>query len=111
MSDWHYTDIESAVKRRCGSYAGLAREWNAQHPKTPVGRDTLVKAARRRQSALGERVISWAVGVPADEIWPSRYDDDGKRIRLNAWSRRKANNVKSYKGEIFNAPFEGETHD
>jgi len=80
--DWHHADIESAVKRKYGSYAGLARAWSSTHPQRPVSRYTLVKSAHQRQSELGEGVISWAIGVPAAQIWPSRYDANGRRIKL-----------------------------
>ncbi|UTW12961.1 helix-turn-helix domain-containing protein [Marinobacterium rhizophilum] len=88
-NDWHYTEIESAVKRRFGSYAGLARAWNAEHPDKGISRYTLVKSARQRQSELGETVISWGIEVPAAVIWPTRYDIDGVRIKYRARSEAK----------------------
>lgn len=103
-TDWHPAEIESAVKKRFGSYAALARVWSADHPDQPVGRHTLVKSARRRQSALGEAVISWAISVPAAVIWPSRYDEQGVRKSIRTSPVKKSSAVKpnSRKADIFN---------
>ena len=103
--DWNPADIESAVKKRFGSYAALARVWSARNPDKPVGRHTLVKSAKQRQSALGEAVISWAVGIPAAQIWPSRYDSQGVRKYLRGASKAESSvNIRHHdrKTELFN---------
>ncbi len=104
-ADKHPAEIESEVKKRFGSYAGLARAWNAKHPGRKVGRHTLVKAARERRSALGEAVISWAIELPASEIWPSRYDVQGVRISMRPSSSKEssADALKCRKAALFNA--------
>lgn len=103
--DWHPAEIESAVKKRFGSYAALARVWSAENPEQPVGRHTLVKSARHRQSALGEAVISWAIEVPAASIWPSRYDEQGvrKSLRTRPVKDSSAGMQKSRKAALFDA--------
>jgi len=104
--DWHPAEIESEVKKRFGSYAGLARAWSAAHPDKTVGRHTLVKAARERRSALGESIISWGIDVPAADIWPSRYDAQGKRILLQPGRKPKSSPIEkkqSRKAAIFEA--------
>lgn len=104
--DWHPAEIESEVKKRFGSYAGLARAWSAKHPDRAVGRETLVKAARERRSALGEAVISWGIAVPAAQIWPSRYDLKGERIRLQPGRKSQSSSIEkkqSRKAAIFEA--------
>nr|WP_067289784.1 helix-turn-helix domain-containing protein [Marinobacterium profundum] len=105
-NDWHYTEIESAVKRRFGSYAGLARAWNAEHPDNNISRYTLVKSARQRQSELGETVISWGIEEPAAVIWPTRYDEDGARIKYRTRSEAKhtaETPARPSKAEVFDA--------
>jgi Ner family transcriptional regulator len=67
--DWHPADVLAALKKRGNSLAALSVA-NGYHP-TAAG-----KALKRRWPAL-EVLIAEAIGVPARDIWPSRYDADG----------------------------------
>lgn len=67
--DWHPADVLAALKKKGNSLAALSVA-NGYHP-TAAG-----KALKRRWPAL-EALISDAIGVPAKDIWPSRYGTDG----------------------------------
>ena len=68
--DWHPADVLAALKKRGHSLAGLSVA-NGYHP-TAAG-----KALKQAWPAM-ERLIAAAIGVPAREIWPSRYDSSGR---------------------------------
>lgn len=64
--DWHPADVLAALKKRGNSLAALSVA-HGYHP-TAAG-----KALKRRWPAL-EALIAEAIGVPAKDIWPSRYE-------------------------------------
>ena len=72
-ADWHPADVLAALKKRGWSLAGLSVA-NGYHP-TAVG-----KALKQPWPAV-ERLLADAIGVPPQEIWPSRYDHDGQPLR------------------------------
>jgi Ner family transcriptional regulator len=65
IPDWHPADVLAALKKRGHSLAGLsvAHGYHA----TAAG-----KALKRSWPAL-EMMIAEAIGVPPQQIWPSRY--------------------------------------
>lgn len=63
--DWHPADIIAALKKRGTSLAAVSRN-------AGLASSTLANALMRRWPK-GERLIAGALGVPAEEIWPSRY--------------------------------------
>jgi Ner family transcriptional regulator len=65
IPDWHPADVQAALKKRGFSLAGLSAA-NGYHP-TAAG-----KALKHRWPAL-EKLIAAAIGIPPQEIWPSRY--------------------------------------
>lgn len=67
--DWHPADVLAALKKRGHSLAGLSVA-NGYHP-TAAG-----KALKQAWPAM-ERLVAAAIGVPPQEIWPTRYDADG----------------------------------
>jgi Ner family transcriptional regulator len=71
-ADWHPADVLAALKKRGNSLAALSTA-HGYHP-TAAG-----KALKRRWPAL-EGLIAEAIGVPASQIWPSRYDASGSPI-------------------------------
>jgi Ner family transcriptional regulator len=64
-ADWHPADVQAALKKRGHSLAGLSAA-NGYHA-TAAG-----KALKRPWPAL-ETLIAEAIGVPPQQIWPSRY--------------------------------------
>jgi len=72
--DWHRQDILAAVRKAKGSLAKLSRE-NGLSAST-LG-NTLIRPWPR-----GEIIIANAIGIPPQEIWPSRFfDQKGRLIR------------------------------
>lgn len=63
--DWHPADVLAALKKRGHSLAGLSTSHG--YHATAAG-----KALKRSWPAL-EVLIAEAIGVPPQEIWPSRY--------------------------------------
>jgi Ner family transcriptional regulator len=70
--DWHPADVLAALKKRGHSLAGLSVA-NGYHP-TAAG-----KALKQSWPAV-ERIVAAALGVMPQEIWPSRYDDEGRPL-------------------------------
>ena len=68
-ADWHPADVLAALKKRGHSLAGLSVA-NGYHP-TAAG-----KALKQPWPAI-QRLIADAIGVAPQEIWPSRYDNEG----------------------------------
>jgi len=69
-ADWHPADVLAALKKRGQSLAGISVA-NGYHP-TAAG-----KALKQPWPAL-ELLIAGALGLTPKEIWPSRYDPEGR---------------------------------
>ncbi|MCE0800751.1 helix-turn-helix domain-containing protein [Buttiauxella sp. A2-C1_F] len=83
--DWHSADIIAALRKKGTSLAAVSRE-------AGLSSSTLANALSRPW-AKGEMLISLAIGIPATEIWPSRYFDPEthqpvERLMRNRGSRR-----------------------
>ncbi|CAK7010936.1 transcriptional regulator [Providencia rettgeri] len=63
--DWHSADIIAAIKKKGSSLSQISRS-------AGLNSSTLNNALSRRWPK-GERIIAEFLGVPAEEIWPSRY--------------------------------------
>ena len=72
-ADWHPADVLAALKKRGHTLAGLSVT-NGYHP-TAAG-----KALKQSWPAL-ERLLADAIGLPPQQIWPSRYDSEGNPQR------------------------------
>lgn len=78
--DWHPADIVAALHKR-----GITlRKLGALYGIT--GR--AVTSALRERNLPSERRIAEAIGIPAQKIWPSRYNPDGTRTDLRKVTRR-----------------------
>ena len=73
-------DIKAAIHRAGGTMLGIA---------TANGLDeSTVRSALRRPVAAGEAAVSEFLNIPAQELWPDRYDRDGTRqVRRGRLSR------------------------
>ena len=71
VSDWHPADIVAAIWKRGTSLQKMAREHE------PPYANTALTLALRRPWPKAERMIADVIGVPAQQIWPSRYNADG----------------------------------
>ncbi|MGB7800838.1 helix-turn-helix domain-containing protein [Buttiauxella sp.] len=67
QQDWHPADIIAALGKKGTSLAAESRA-------VGLSSSTLANALTRPW-AKGEMLISKAIGVPVEEIWPSRYFD------------------------------------
>lgn len=65
--DWHRAEIVAAVRKRGKTITSLSTE-------NGLSANTL-KSALQFKYPKGERIISDFIGVPPQEIWPSRYPD------------------------------------
>ncbi|CAA0111455.1 Uncharacterised protein [BD1-7 clade bacterium] len=74
--DWHPEDIKAEIRKRCGSVAALAQANGYEKPRT------FLNVLRMKYPKV-EAIIADAIGVPAAEIWPSRYQDPIKIRPLN----------------------------
>lgn len=78
--DWHPADVVAALHKR-----GLTLRKVAE--KCSVSPPAVIKALRER-NLPSERRIAEAIGIPASDIWPSRYNPDGSRTDLRKVTRR-----------------------
>jgi Ner family transcriptional regulator len=63
--DWHRADIRAELEKRGTSLRKLSRE-------AGLSENTLRNALDRKWPK-GEKIISEAIGVTPETIWPSRY--------------------------------------
>ncbi len=68
--DWPPEKIKHAIYSRDISMEALAIANNRSA--------SIVRMALRRKCPTGEEIIAELLGVPAHEIWPSRYYADGR---------------------------------
>lgn len=64
-TDWHREDIIAAVRKKKKSLSALSREYGLS-PGT-------LGNALTRPWPRGEEIIASIIGLPPEEIWPSRY--------------------------------------
>lgn len=79
--DWHRADILAAVRKKKKSLAALSREHR-------LSSGTLTNALQRHWPR-GEEIISHAIGVAPEVIWPSRYSTIKKRKKPQAGELEK----------------------
>lgn len=95
--DWHKADIKAALERAGYTLRGLA----AAHSLPPHHFQSALWVPRPKPEA----VLAAVIGVPAHEIWPSRYQPDGTRraglhsLKLRAKDRETGTNVNRTKAE------------
>ena len=68
--DWHPADIKAALEKRGWTLIGLAAHYGIKSSSS-------LSFALSNSYPLNERRIADALGVPVQEIWPSRYFADG----------------------------------
>ena len=78
--DWHPADVVAALHKRGLTLRKVAEKYDVSPP-------AVIKALRER-NLPSERRIAEAIGVPAQQIWPSRYNPDGSRTDLRKVTRR-----------------------
>jgi len=71
--DWHPADIKAALAKKSYTFARLARENNYVENSPNM--------VLKKPWYQVEKIVSRIIGIPAAEIWPSRYDQRGKPLR------------------------------
>lgn len=70
---WHPEDIGAAVRKKGTTLSKLATD-NGRH-------ESLCRAAIRRPSPMGEKIIAAFLNVPPQQLWPERYSKKGERLK------------------------------
>lgn len=86
--DWHRADIKAAVHKRGLTFTELSRRAGY------LSADTCSQALHRSYPKA-ERIIAAAIGVPPEDIWPTRYaaraDAEARVNGSKAASNRRVN--------------------
>lgn len=69
--DWHPADIKAALEKRGKSLRGLAKEYGYTH----------IARVLKSHWFAAEQIVANALDLPAEQIWPSRYQDSRDRGR------------------------------
>ena len=80
--DWHPADIVAALWKRGITLRRLSRD---------NGYSRCLNTALREPWLQAEQIIAEAIGIPAEEIWPTRYTRD--RSRALICGRRKVSQI------------------
>ena len=75
-NDWHKEDIKAAIRRRGTTLKRLALDAGLWESATRVA--LCVPCFR------AEQAIAAFIGIPAQELWPDRYDPDGTPLHPRA---------------------------
>lgn len=75
--DWHPADVRAEIRKRGGTLSSLAKQ-------ARVSKQALGAAIDHRASEKLEQVIADFLGLKPHQIWPSRYNAKGQRIRYRA---------------------------
>ncbi|MDA0262128.1 MAG: helix-turn-helix transcriptional regulator [Proteobacteria bacterium] len=73
VKGWHHEDIKAAIRKRGITLNELSLAAGLN--------ECVARHALRRPLISGERAIANFLGVPAQELWPHRYNPDGSRRR------------------------------
>jgi len=87
--DWHRADIKAALEKAGWSL----RQLSIHHGLTPK----CFQHAMWRPYPKGERAIAEAIGKKPEDIWPSRYDANGKPNRHRGKKPRKPTHIAQQK--------------
>lgn len=75
MADMHPEDIKAEIRKAGVTMSALAKA-------AGVSRTSLSMALHSRVSAKAEGAIASFIGRSPREIWPSRYDEEGRRLSV-----------------------------
>ena len=74
MKDWHPEDVRAAIRKSGVSLPALAARCGCSA--------AAVQGALYRRLPRVQALIATHLGISPQQIWPSRYDEDGKPIQL-----------------------------
>lgn len=83
VHDWHPEDVKAEIRKRGGTLSSLAKQ-------ACVSKQAIGAAIDRRASEHIDQVIADFLGLKPHEIWPSRYNAKGQRIRYRAPAATRA---------------------
>lgn len=69
LSAWHPEDVKAAIRKKGKTLSDLSREHGYS--------EAYLRNALSRPLHDGEQIIARFLGVPAQEVWPDRYDQEG----------------------------------
>lgn len=75
QTDWHPEDIKAAIRKKGATLVDIAAD-------AGVSKQTVSAAIERRASERVDLKIAEFLGVKPHQIWPSRYNAKGQRIRF-----------------------------
>ncbi len=70
LSGWHPEDVKAAIRKRGKTLSDLSRDHQFS--------EAYLRNALCRPLFEAEQIIARFLGVPAQEIWPDRYNTDGE---------------------------------
>ena len=76
MHSWHPADIYALIRKRGGTLSSIAMQFGLEC-STP-------RKALHEPCFAGETAVSEFLGIPAWELWPNRYDEDGLPLHPRA---------------------------
>jgi Ner family transcriptional regulator len=86
QKDWHAEQIKAAVRMTGVTLSELAR------------RNGLSEGACRKSLKVAvptaDRIIADQLNTPLHKIWPSRYDEKGRRVIIHVREYRKGRNTR-----------------
>lgn len=71
--NWHRADILAAIRKQGTTLSELSRQ-------AGLHERTLYNVLERHWSK-GEKIVSDCIGIPVEEIWPERYENQSKMER------------------------------
>jgi Ner family transcriptional regulator len=75
IADMHPEDIKALLRKRGLTLADIAAAEG-------VSKQNVAIAIRSRSSARIEQAVAKALGLLPEQLWPSRHNEDGSRIRF-----------------------------
>lgn len=92
--DWHPADIKAALAKKGYTFARIAREFGYQ----PPGPNRVLRSTW----PVMEQIVADIIGLHPSDIWPSRYDETRKPLKVDLKSfsrlRTKQNHSKGGRG-------------
>lgn len=96
--DWHPADIKAALHKKGITLAGIAKACGMRDSSS-------LSSAFTRSYPRNEQRIAAALGLPVQDIWPSRYNADGtpkprgfRGVQFNAAGLAAKGNLPAVRG-------------
>lgn len=90
MQDLHPEDIKAAIRKKGATLSSLGKRRGIDR--------RIMSIALTKPHRVAEEVIAEFLQVPANQIWPSRYHQNGTRLRPQPISNRMPTARFRYRG-------------